>query len=104
MKLSTDQIEQIRDKKGLEPFSTDYPPLEELGSLLGDHTFYLTANGLHIWEYANVPEADGQLIVALEVASWRNIKRFDITTHKPRITEITVLLEENANGKAVRYQ
>ena len=100
MKLSTDQIKQIGDKKGIEPLPNDYPPLSELRSILGDHTFYLTADGLHIWEYANVTGADGQLIIALEVASWANKEKTDIAVHKPLMTEIAIMLEGGTIDKA----
>lgn len=93
MKLSTEQIKQIGDKKGIDPLPDDYPPLSELRKILGDHTFYLTADGLHIWEYADITGAEGQLIVALEVASWADNEKSDIAVHKPIMTEIVIMLE-----------
>jgi len=100
MKLSPDQITQIRDKKGIEPLPDNYPPLSELRRILGDHTFYLTADGLHIWEYANVRGLEDQLIIALEVASWTNKERSELAAHKPYLTEITVMLEADIIDKA----
>ena len=100
MKLSTDQIKQIGDKEGLEPLPDDYPPLSELRRILGDHTFYLTADGLHIWEYADVTGAEGQLIIALEVASWADKEKSDIAVHKPYMTEIAIKLEGATIKKA----
>ena len=92
MRLSADQITQIRDKKGIDPLPDDYPPLSEIRRILGDHTFYLTADGLHIWEYADVTGAEDQLIIALEVASWANKEKSDLAVHKPHMTEIVVRL------------
>ncbi len=100
MKLSTDQIKQIGDKKGIDPLPDDYPPLSELRRILGDHTFYLTADGLHIWEYADVTGAEGQWIIALEVASWADKEKSDIAVHKPYMTEIAIKLEGATINKA----
>ncbi|MBC8338218.1 MAG: hypothetical protein H8E39_05965 [Alphaproteobacteria bacterium] len=90
MKLTTEEIKQIHDRKGIDPIPEDYPPMSELIKAFGDHTFYLTADGLHIWESIEVSGAEGQVIIAVELASWANDEKSDLTLHTPRLTEITV--------------
>lgn len=94
MILSTDQIEQIRDRLGIVPVPADYPGLGELQKVFGDHSFYLTADGLHIWEHAN--DVGGAKVVAVKVASWANEDKSDLAVHTPEVTDVTVDLAADA--------
>jgi len=55
MKLSSDQISRIHVKKGIDPLPGDYPAMSELIKVFGEPTFYLTADGLHIWNTLKFP-------------------------------------------------
>ncbi len=92
MKLSADQIKQIHEKKGITPLPEDYSPMSELIRAFGDHTFYLTADGLHMWETIEVSGSEGQVIIAVEIASWANDEKYDLALHTPQLTEVTVKL------------
>ena len=92
MKLSADQIKKIHDRKKIDPLPEDYPPMAELVKNFGKHTFYLTADGLHIWEYIEVAGAEGEVIIAVEIASWANTETSDLALHKPQLTDVTVRL------------
>ena len=95
MNLSADQIKQIHDKKGIDPLPDDYLPMRDLIKAFGKHTFYLTADGLHIWETIEVSGAEGQVVIAVEIASWANDKKSDLALHAPQLTEVTVKLAED---------
>lgn len=95
MKLTADLIKLIHDKKGIDPLSEDYPAINELKRAFGQNTFYLTDNGLHVWEYIEIPGAEGQLIVAVRVASWANDEKSDIALHVPQLTEITIKVADS---------
>ena len=101
MKLSTNQIEQIHEKLGIHPLPDDYAPLAKLREVFGDQTFYLTADGLHIWEYAKVAGTEGQVIIALEVAAWANEEKSDLSPHMPQLTDVTVKLDDVPAAKSV---
>lgn len=88
MILSTDQIKQIRGRLGIDPIPADYPGLGELQKVFGHHSFYLTADGLHIWEHA--ADAGGDKVVAVKVASWANENKSDLAVHTPEVTDVTV--------------
>ena len=90
MKLSADQIKSIHDKKGIDPLPDDYPPMSDFIKAFGKHTFYLTADGLHIWEYIEVFGAEGQVVIAVEIASWANDEKSDLALHAPQLTEVIV--------------
>ncbi|MFQ5764439.1 MAG: hypothetical protein ACE5GT_05880 [Rhodospirillales bacterium] len=98
MILSADQVEQIRDRLGIDPVPGDYPGLSELQKVFGDHSFYLTADGLHVWEYANA--AGGDKVVAVKVASWANEEKSDLGVHTPEVTDVTVDLAAGAGPPA----
>ena len=101
MKLSTDQIIQIKDKKGIDPLPDDYAALANLKEVFGDQTLYMTADGLHIWEYVDVAGAEGQVIIALKVASWANGGKTDLSLHKPQLTDVTIKLDDVPVAEAV---
>ena len=101
MKLSADQVKQIHDKKGIDPLPEDYPPMGKLVKAFGKHTFYLTADGLHIWDYIEVSGAEGEVIIAVEIASWANGENTDLSLHKPQLTDVTVKLDDVPAAKAV---
>ena len=96
MKLSIDQIKQIHEKKGITPLPEDYSPMSELIRAFGDHTFYLTADGLHLWENIDVAGAEGEVIIAVEIASWANDGKSDLALHTPQLTEVTVKLASDS--------
>jgi hypothetical protein len=62
---------------------------------------YMTADGLHIWEYADVAGAEGQVIFALKVASWANEGKADLALHKPQLTDVAVKLDDVPVAKVV---
>ncbi len=99
MILSKNHIEQIHEKKGIDPLPEDYPPMSELIKALGNNTFYLTGDGMHIWEYAKVDGAEGEVIIAIKVASWANDEKSDLTLHHPQLTDVTIKLESDSIDK-----
>ena len=92
MKLSAEQIKQIHDERGIDPLPEDSPPMSDLMIAFGNHTFYLTADGLHKWEYIEVSGAEEQVIIAVEIASWVNDEKSNLALHIPRLTKDTVRL------------
>ena len=101
MKISEHEIKEIHEKLGIHPLPDDYTTLANLREVFGDQTFYMTADGLHIWEYADVAGAEGQVIIALKVASWANETKTDLSIHKPQLTDVTVKLNDVPAAKVV---
>ena len=92
MILSDKIIEQLHDGLGIDPVPDNYPGLAKLIDMFGAQTFYLTAEGLHIWEYKDVAGEGNQVIVAVKIASWADEKKSDIVVHKPELTDVAVKL------------
>lgn len=101
MKISDQEIKEIHEKLGIHPLPEDYADLANLREVFGDQTFYMTADGLHIWEYAGVAGAEGQVMIALKVASWANEGKTNLSLHKPQLTDVTVKIDDVPPAEAV---
>ena len=101
MRISDREIEEIHKKLGIHPLPDDCAALANLKEVFGDQTLYLTADGLHIWEYAKVAGAEGQVIIALRIASWANGENTDLSLHKPQLTDVTIKLDDIPAAKVV---
>jgi len=101
MKISDQEIKEIHEKLGIHPLPDDYKDLSNLKKVFGDQTLFLTADGLHIWEYAEVAGAEGQVMIALNVASWANGGKTDLSIHKPQLTDVTVKFDAVPVAEAV---
>ena len=83
MKLNTKQIEQVQTQVGVDPIPEDNPATQNLKDHFGDHTFYLDQNGLHVWEWVDGPESEGQPVTAMRVASWTDEEKKALAPHEP---------------------
>ena len=101
MKISDQEIKEIHEKLGIHPLPDDYATLANLKEVFGDQTLYMTADGLHIWEYAEVAGTEGQVMIALKIASWANGEKTDLSIHKPQLTDVTVKLDDVPVAEAV---
>ncbi len=101
MKISDQETKEIHEKLGIHPLPDDYADLANLREVFGDQTLYMTADGLHIWEYVDVAGAEGQVIIALKVASWVNGGKTDLSLHKPQLTDVTVKFDDVPATKVV---
>ena len=70
MELSRQEINQLHDQIGIDPLPGDYPALDKLIEAFGYQTFYLTGDGLHIFEYTDTPVDGGHEAVSVRIASW----------------------------------
>src|SRR3546814_7214645 len=62
MRLSEPQTQRVQEQTGASVVPEDNPSMPALKQNFGDHTFFLDAEGLHIWEtVADEPSEDGKL-------------------------------------------
>ena len=92
MKLSDQEIQQLHDQIGIDPLPDNYPVLGDLIKAFGQHTFYLTGDGLHIFEYTETPVDGGNEAVSVRIASWANEDNTDLSRHNPVLTGIKIHL------------
>lgn len=90
MELSRQEINQLHDQIGIDPLPGDYPALDKLIEAFGYQTFYLTGDGLHIFEYTDTPVDGGHEAVSVRIASWADEEKTDLSLHKPKLTGIKI--------------
>ena len=69
----------------------------ELKRLFGDHSFFLTASGLHFIEPAGENDATTATGRLVRIASWTNPNHNALKPHEPEATDSIVELEEPAS-------
>ena len=70
MKLSAQQIADVRDTLGASPIPEEHPSLGQLQQAFGDHTFYLHEQGLSAFfgsDEIQMPEGGPKLMM---LATW----------------------------------
>ena len=87
MKLNDAQAEKIKSQFGAEPLPADEPAVGQLTEAFGDHTFYLDANGLIIFEPVE-DQADSARAVL--VAIWADDKKEQLAGVEPQQTDTIV--------------
>ena len=92
MKLNARQIAQVRDQTGAGPIPETHPTLPQLQDTFGDHTFYISPNGLCVWEWDN-EDSGAPKAKAMVVASWANDDKTELAPHEPRPTTNVVELK-----------
>jgi hypothetical protein len=91
MKLNDEQISQVQEQTGATPISDANPALEQIKSQFGDHTFYLSDQGLIVWEPVD-DDAQPLDIAAIQVAAWSDEDKNSMTVHEPRATSLILRL------------
>ena len=90
MKLTTPQIEHAEDQLQSAAISENAEVMTELRNIYGDHTFFIDPDGLHILEaFGEDQPADGngEVLTVVQLASWTDENRTNVTTHEPRRTD-----------------
>lgn len=83
MRLSEPQTQRVQEETGASVVPEDNPSMPALKQNFGDHTFFLDAEGLHIWESVDdEPAADGKL-VGVRIASWSSAEKSSLVPHEP---------------------
>lgn len=84
MKLTDQQISQIKEQIGAEPVPAQSPATETLAQHFGEHTFYVDESGLHFFETVEAqPESGPCQVQPVRVATWTNEKRDALAPHDP---------------------
>ncbi len=94
MKLSTQQIDQIEERIGAQPIPEDNPVMPHLHSSFGEHTYYLSDDGLIVWEALDSKEGDtGVNICPVQLASWVDDDKTQMAPHEPRPIDAVLTLD-----------
>lgn len=103
MKLSNQQVASVRQELGADPLNEDNPAMDSLRGAFGDHTFYVGADGLFVFEPVEEPAADGAPAQLVLVAAWADEKKNTLQKVQPQQTDQVVDLAavgKPGNGSA----
>jgi hypothetical protein len=92
MKLNDTQMQQVNKQTGLEPIPDDNPATQRLQERFGEHTFYLDANGLYIWEPVDAVEGANQPAAAVMLAAWAGDEKQALKPTEPTRSRVVVEL------------
>ena len=92
MKLNDDQVQQVGNQTGLQPIPDDNPATPRLQERFGEHTFYLDANGLYIWEPVDDVEDANEPVAAIMLAAWEGEDKQALKPTTPTRSQVVVEL------------
>lgn len=92
MKLTSAQVERTLSQFDAEAVPDDHPAVPQLNRLFGEHTFFLSGDGLNIVEPAESPRMEAQSATIVNIASWSDDNRTGLQPHEPEPTDVVVML------------
>jgi hypothetical protein len=92
MKLNDEQVQNVSKQTGLEPVPEDNPAVPKLQEHFGEHTFYLDANGLYIWEPVDDVEEASEAAAAIMLATWGDEEKTFLKPTPPTRSQVVVEL------------
>ena len=101
MKLTSAQIDRTLSQFEAQAIPDNHPAMPQLSSQFGEHTFFLDNDGLDIVEPCVSPGAGTEAATVVKIASWKDSERTSLVAHKPKSTDVVVLIgpaEARANG------
>ena len=93
MRLNSARVEQALNQFDAEVIPESHPAMPQLKGLYGDHTFFLSANGLNIVEPIGPSDAGVQEGNVVNLADWADSKATSLKPHEPEPTEVVVAFE-----------
>jgi len=83
MKLNDEQVQHIEAKTGVEPIPDTTITHDQLKEHFGDHSFYLDATGVYVWEPVSDASISALQLKAFQLASWINAEHTALERHEP---------------------
>ena len=100
MKLTSALVNLTLNQFEAEAIPENHPALPKLNSQFGDHTFFLSANGLSIVEPAGKTDSGSQTAQVVKIADWKDTDRTSLVPRKPEPTGLVVVLEASSDDAA----
>ena len=89
MKLNSPQVERTLSQFDAYVIPDDHPMVSKLNELFGDHTFFLSSEGLNVVEQSET----GARAAVVNLANWTDAHLTGLAPHDPEPTAIIVMLE-----------
>lgn len=95
MRLNSSRVEQALNQFDAQVIPDSHPAMPQLKGLYGDHTFFLSANGLNIVEPIGPSDAGIQEGNVINLADWADSKATSLKPHEPEATEVVVAFADD---------
>jgi hypothetical protein len=92
MKLTSTQIEQTLGQFEAEPIPEDHPMVPQLNEVFGEHTYFVSSDGLIILEPAGSGLAGVQSAKVVNLGEWSDDAPSALELHEPETTDLVVTL------------
>jgi hypothetical protein len=92
MKLTSTQIEQTLGQFEAEPIPEDHPMVPQLNEVFGEHTYFLTSDGLIILEPAGIGRSRVHSAKVVNLGGWSDAAPSALELHEPETTDVVVKL------------
>ncbi|GGC86212.1 hypothetical protein [Chelatococcus reniformis] len=96
MKLASKHVDQTLSQFEAQVIPDGHPLTQTLSDMFGEHTFFLSANGLNIIEPDGAGEAGDATGRVVRIASWSSERHDSLAPHQPEFTGIVVELDKAA--------
>ena len=83
MRLDQEKALKIHEETGAIPVPDDHETIDQLNQYFGDHTFFVSSEGLVIWEPLS-ESADEERFVGFLIASWKDDESSNLEVHTPK--------------------
>jgi hypothetical protein len=98
MKLNSALVERTLNQFEAQAIPENHPVVPQLNSLFGDHTFFLSNEGLSSVEPTDTAEAGSQTGQVSNIANWNDDARTSLVPHEPEPTDVVVVLAPMTDG------
>jgi hypothetical protein len=92
MKLSDTMVRKTTEQIEAQALPDTHPAVPQLNSLFGEHTFFLSRDGLTIVEPADAADSGGRKGHVVQLAEWSDEQQTSLVPCEPHVTDVTIEL------------
>jgi hypothetical protein len=92
MKLTSNQVDQVRSQFNAEAIPDNHPVIPQLQRLFGDHTYFIDSSGLNIVEPTESDQQGTEFGLVVNLANWTDSTPQSLEPHEPEPTDIVLTL------------
>ncbi len=93
MRLTAARVRHTLDQFDARALPVTHPAVPKLSELYGDHTFFLSDQGLSIVEPLDPSDKAPRIAKIVNLATWKDANRTSLATHNPIATDEIVTLD-----------
>jgi hypothetical protein len=97
MKLTDAQVAVVREELGADPLPDSHPSYPALSQAFGEHSFYVSDQGLLVFQQVPEEPQTGRLVL---VAAWTDDSKSELGAIEPQPTELAIDFTQQGEGSA----